>query len=327
VNRRAFISLIGGAAAAWPLAARAQQTALPMIGSLHGVSAAQWAELMIGFHRGLGDVGYVEGRNVAIEYRWAEGDLDRLPAMAADLVSRGVAVIFVSPDVGVQAAMAATKTIPIVFTTASDPVAAGFVPGLARPGGNVTGVAFMGIELVAKRLELLRELLPGATRIAVLVNPNNPGIMQSVIQHSQDAARRLGLEILIFEAGTESEIESSIATAVQQQAVAVSITNDAYLGSRSRQIAFFALRHALPTMSSSREGVAAGLLMSYGTNQTDSFRQAGVYVGRILKGDNPANLPVVQPTKFELFFNLTTAKAIGLKIPESFLLRADEVIE
>jgi len=327
MNRREFITLLGGAVATWLPVARAQQAAMPVIGSLQGVSAAQWAELMAGFHRGLREVSYVEGRNVAIEYRWAEGELDLLPAMAADLVNRRVAVIFVSPDVGVQAAMAATKTIPIVFTTASDPVAAGFVPGLARPDGNVTGVTFMGIELVAKRLELLRELLPGATRIAVLVNPNNPGIMQSVIQHSEDAARRVGLEIVILEAGTESEIESSIATAMQQQAVALSITNDAYLGSRSRQIAFFALRHALPTMSSSHEGVAAGLLMSYGTNQTDSFRQAGLYVGRILKGDNPANLPVVQPTKFELLFNVTTAKAIGLKIPESFLLRADEVIE
>jgi putative ABC transport system substrate-binding protein len=199
MNRREFITLLGGAVATWPPVARAQQAAMPVIGSLQGVSAAQWAELMAGFHRGLREVGYVEGRNVAIEYRWAEGELDLLPAMAADLVNRRVAVIFVSPDVGVQAAMAATKTIPIVFTTASDPVAAGFVPGLARPGGNVTGVTFMGIELVAKRLELLRELLPGATRIAVLVNPNNPGIMQSVIQHSEDAARRVGLEIVILE--------------------------------------------------------------------------------------------------------------------------------
>jgi putative tryptophan/tyrosine transport system substrate-binding protein len=326
MRRREFIMLLGGAAA-WPLAARAQQPAMPVIGSLQSVSAAQWAERMIGFHQGLGEAGYVEGRNVAIEYRWAEGQFDRLPAMAADLVSRRVAVIFASTDIGVHAAMTATKTIPIVFTTASDPVAAGFVPSLGRPGENVTGIALMGVELTAKRLELLHELLPGATRIAVLVNPNNPGITRNVIQHTQDAARRLGLEIVIVEAATEREIESSIAIAVKQQATALSIGNDAYLVSRSRQIAFFALRHALPTMAFTREAVTAGILMSYGSSQTDSARQAGVYVGRILKGDKPANLPVVQPTKFELFINLTTAKAIGLKIPESFLLRADEVIE
>jgi putative ABC transport system substrate-binding protein len=325
-NRREFITLLGGATA-WPLAARAQQTTMPVIGSLQGVSAAQWAEPMAGFHRGLGEAGYVEGRNVAIEYRWAEGQFDRLRAMAADLVSRRVAVIFVGPDVGVQAAMAATKTIPIVFATASDPVAAGFVPSLGRPGGNATGVTFMGTELVAKRLELLREILPAAVRIALLVNPNNAGLMQDNIQQSEAAVRRLGLEMVVVKAGSESEIESGIAGAVQQRANALTLGNDAYLSSFSRQIAFLALRHALPTMSSSREYVTAGILMSYGTNQRDSYRQAGVYVGRLLKGDKPADLPVLQPTKFELLINLTTAKAIGLKIPESFLLRADAVIE
>jgi len=326
--RREFITLLGGAAAAWPLAARAQQTAMPVIGSLQGVAAAQWAErIMAGFHRGLSETGYVEGRNVAIEYRWAEGQLDRLPAMAADLVSRRVAVIFATPDVGVRAAMAATRTIPIVFTTASDPVVAGFVPSLGRPGGNVTGIAMMGVELVAKRLELLRELLPGARRIAVLVNLNNPSLAQTIVEHSQAAARRIGLELVVLKAATDSEIENSVAAAVEQQAAALSIGSDAYLSSRSRQIAFFALRHALPTMSSTREYVTAGILMSYGTSLTDSYRQAGVYVGRILKGDTPANLPILQPTKFELLINMTTAKAIGLKIPESFLLRADEAIE
>jgi len=327
LKRREFITLLAGTAA-WPLAARAQQAAMPVIGVLHGVSAAQWTDRMAGFHRGLGEAGFAEGRNVAIEYRWAEGQFDRLPAMAADLVNRKVAVISAgAPDVAVRAAMAATKTIPIVFVTASDPVGAGFVPSLGRPEGNVTGLTLIGTELVAKRMELLHEVLPSATRIAVLVNPNNPGLMQDNIKQSEAALRRLGLEMVVIKAGTESEIESAVVAAVQQQANALSIGNDAYLTSRSRQIAFFALRHALPTMCDYREPVAAGLLMSYGPNQADSFRQAGIYVGRILKGENPADLPVLQPTKFELVINLTTAKAIGLKIPESFLLRADEVIE
>ena len=328
MKRREFITLLGGMLTAWPLAARAQQPAMPVIGVLHGTSAAQWADRMAGFHRGLGEAGFAEGRNVTIEYRWAEGQFDRLPAMAADLVSRKVAVISAgAPDVAVRAAMAATKTIPVVFVTASDPVGAGFVPSLGRPEANVTGLTLIGAELVPKRLELLRELLPGATRIAVLVNPNNPGLTRDNIQQSEAAVRRLGLEMVVIEAGTESEIESAVVAAVRQQANALSIATDAYLNSHSRQIASFALRHALPTTGESRETVAAGLLMSYGPNQVDSFRQAGLYVGRILKGEKPADLPVLQPTKFELAINLTTAKAIGLKIPESFLLLADEVIE
>jgi len=327
-NRREFITLLGGAAVAWPLAARAQQAAMPMVGVLHGVSATQWTDRMAGFHRGLGEAGLAEGRNVAIEYRWAEGQFDRLPAMAADLVGRRVAVISAgAPDVAVRAAMAATKTIPIVFVTASDPVGAGFVPSLGRPEGNVTGITLIGTELVAKRLELLHEILPDATRIAVLVNPNNPGLTRDNIQQSEAAVRRLGLEMVVIKAGTESEIESAVVAAVQQHANALSMGNDAYLSSRSRKIAFFALRHGLATMSDARETVAAALWMSYGPNQVDSFRQAGLYVGRIIKGEKSADLPVLQPTKFELVINLTTAKAIGLKIPESFLLRADEVME
>ena len=329
IARRKFLAtLLGGTAVAWPLAARAQQPAMPVIGVLHGVSAAQWADRLAGFHRGLGEAGLAEGRNVAIEYRWAEGQFDRLPAMAADLVSRKVAVISAgAPDVAVRAAMAATKTIPIVFVTASDPVGTGFVPSLGRPDGNVTGATLIGTELVAKRLELLHELLPGASRIAVLVNPNNPGLARDNIQQSEAAVRRLGLEMVVIKAGTESEIDSAVVAAVQQNANALSMGNDAYLSSRSRKIAFFALRHGLATMSDARDTVVAGLLMSYGPNQVDSFRQAGIYVGRIVKGEKPADLPVLQPTKFELVINLTTAQAIGLKIPESFLLRADEVIE
>jgi putative tryptophan/tyrosine transport system substrate-binding protein len=277
VRRREVLTLLGGAAAAWPLAAGAQQ-AMPVIGVLHGVSAAQWADRMAGFHRGLGEAGFAEGRNVAIEYRWAEGQFDRLPAMTADLVSRKVAVISAgAPDVAVRAAMAATKTIPIVFVTASDPVRAGFVSSLGRPEGNVTGVTVIGVELAAKRLELLHEIVPGIARIAVLVNPNNPGLMQDTIQQSEAALQRLGLEMLVVKAGSESEVESAVATAVQQRANAMSIGADAYLNSRSRQISSFALRQALPTLSESREGVAGGLLMSYGPSQVDAFRQADAW--------------------------------------------------
>jgi putative ABC transport system substrate-binding protein len=327
LRRREVIAALGGAAA-WPFAARAQQPALPVIGLLGGVSAARYADQMAGFHRGLSEAGYVERRNVAIEYRWVDDHFDRLPAMAADLVSRRVAVIFATAsDVAVQAAMAATKTIPIVFSTASDPVAAGFVPSLARPDGNVTGLTALGVELVAKRLELLHELLPGARRIALLVNPTNPGIAQNVIEQSQAAARRRGLEIVVLKAATEGDIESSVATAVQQRAAALSIAPEAYLHSRSRQIASFALSHRLPTMGDAREQVSAGILMTYGPNQVDGYRQAGVYVGRILKGDKPASLPVMQPTKFELLINTTTAKAIGLQVPYKLLALADEEIE
>jgi putative ABC transport system substrate-binding protein len=327
VRRREFIGTIGGAAA-WSFAARAQQAAIPVIGVLHGVSAAQWTDRMAGFHHGLAEAGFEEGRNAAFEYRWAEGQFDRLPAMAADLVSRKVAVICAgASNVAIQAAIAATKTIPIVFTTASDPVSAGFVPSLGHPEGNVTGITFFGVELVGKRLELLREVLPGATRIALLVNPNNPGLMKDNVQQSEGAVRRLGLEMVVVKAGNESEIESAVFTAVQQQASVLSIGNDAYLSTRSRQIAALALRHALPTMTESREGVGAGLLMSYGPNQAESFRQSGLYVGRILKGEKPVDLPVMQPAKFEFFLNLKTVKALGLTMPQSLLLRVDEVIE
>jgi putative ABC transport system substrate-binding protein len=301
---------------------------MPIIGVLHGVSAAQWTDRMVGFHHGLSEAGYAEHRNVAIEYRWAEGKFDQLPAMVADLISRKVAVICAGAgDVAIRAAMEATKTIPIVFTTASDPVRAGFVSSLGRPGGNVTGTTFMGVELVAKRAELLHETLPGATRIALLVNPNNPGLMQDNIQLSKVATQRLGLEMIVVKAGNENEIEGAVVSAAEQQAKALSIGNDAYLSSRSRRIAFFALRHALPTMSESRDGVTAGLLMSYGPNQAETFRQAGLYVARILNGEKPADLPVIQPTKFELFINLTAAKALRLEVTPQLLARADEVIE
>jgi putative ABC transport system substrate-binding protein len=326
IRRRDFITLLGGAAA-WPLAAQAQQSALPVIGSLAGGSAALWADRMAAFRRGLAEAGFVEGRNVAIEARWAEDQFDRLPGMAADQVRRRVSVIFTMNDVALQAAMAATKTIPIVFTTASDPVAAGFVSSLARPEGNVTGVTFLSVELIAKRLELLHQLVPAATRVAVLVNPANPGIAQTNIEQSQAAARRLGLEVVVLNAATDAEIDGAVDAAVQQGANVLSLGTDAYLSTHARQIAFRALRKGLPTAGATRENVNAGLLMSYGTNVLDSYQTAGIYVGRILKGDKPRDLPILQPTKFELLINTTTAKALDLTVPPNLLAIADEVIE
>jgi ABC-type uncharacterized transport system substrate-binding protein len=247
MRRRDFIKTAAGAGAFWSFATYAQQSAIPVIGVLHGVAAAQWADRMVGFHKGLDESGFIEGRNLAIEYRWAEGQFDRLPTMAADLVSQKVAVILAgASDVAIRAAMAATKTIPIVFTTASDPVRAGFVSSISRPGGNATGITFMGVDLVAKRMEILHEILPNAKRIAVLINPNNPGLMQDNIQLSEAAIRRLGLDMIIVKAGSGDEIENAVVSAMQQQADALSIGNDAYLSSRSRQIAAFVLRHALP---------------------------------------------------------------------------------
>jgi putative ABC transport system substrate-binding protein len=299
-----------------------------VIGVLHGVSAKHWADRMVGFHRGLAQAGFAEGRNVSIEYRWAEGHFDRLPAMAADLVSRKVRVISTgAPDVAIRSAMAATNTIPIVFMTASDPVRAGFVSNLGRPEGNVTGVTLIAAELSAKRVELLHEIAPSATRVALLVNPNNPGLMQDNVLQLSVALHKLGLEMLVLKAGSESEIESAFATAVQQRAQVMHIGADAYLSSRSPQVSSLALRYALPTSSESREGVTAGLLMSYGQSHSDVFRELGLYVGRILKGAMPAALPVLQPTKFELVINLKTSKALGLTLPRALLLRADELIE
>jgi putative ABC transport system substrate-binding protein len=326
MKRRQFIALLGGAAG-WPVTARAQQPAIPAIGVLYGVSAAEWARPIAGFHRGLGEMGFVEGRNVSIEYRWAENQFDRMPAMAADLIGRKVAVILVGGNIyGVRAVMAATQTIPIVFTTQVDPVAAGVVASLNRPGGNITGVTGLGGELGPKRLELLREVIPKATKFAVLVNPANPVTTQDAVKGAQTAARRLGLESIVVNAGTENEIETAFASAVHQRAAWL-YAEDAYFHSRRDQIAALGLHHALPTMSGTRESAVAGTLIYYGADIGDLYRQAGVYVGRILKGEKPSGLPVLQPTKFELVINLKTAKALGLTIPESFLLRADEVIE
>ena len=327
MRRREFLGVLGGAAA-WPVAARAQQAGVPVIGVLYGVAAALWTNNMVAFRLGLGDAGFVEGRNVAIEYRWADGQMDRVPAMAADLVGRKVAVILAGGGVvPVQAAMAATKAIPIVFTISNDPIAAGFVVSLNRPGGNITGVTLLGLELGSKRLELLREVVPTVSRIALLVNPNNPVTAHSNIQEVQAAALGLKLEIIIVNGGTANEIDKAFASAIQQGATALFVGADGFLASRYSQIAALALRHALPTSAANREAAAVGMLMSYGSSQTDAYRQAGVYVGRILKGEKPADLPVQQPTRFELVINLTTAKALGLDIPLHLQQRADEVIE
>ena len=317
MKRRQFITLVGGAAA-WPLAARAQQP-MPVIGFL---STFNYAGRMAAFKQGLKEAGYVEGQNVTIEYRWADNQIDRLPALAADLVGRRVAVIFANGLDCVPAVKAATQTIPIVFTTGADPVAAGLVASLNRPGGNATGVSVFSQVLGGKRLELLHEAMPTVTKIALLEYP-----LSSETQDVQAAAHRLGLEIIVFSASTENEIDRAFATIVQPHAGALFIGNHAFFLTRREQIAALALRNAMPTMSADRDSVAAGELMGYGANSADGWRQAGVYVGRILKGEKPADLPVMLPTKFDLVINLKTAKALGLTIPESFLLRADEVIE
>jgi putative ABC transport system substrate-binding protein len=292
------------------------------------VSAEEWADRTAAMRQGLNESGFVEGRNVAIEYRWADGHLDRLPAMAADLVGRKVAVILVGGSVvATRAAMAATQSIPIVFTTGVDPVIAGLVTSLNKPGGNVTGVSLVIGELGSKRLELLHELIPTAKKIALLVNPRNPETSKFDIEIGQTAARRLGLEIIVVDGGTKDDIERALAIAVQQRAAALQIGSDAFFQNSREQIAALALRHAMPTISSTSEEATTGSLMSYGADPIDVYRQAGIYLGRILKGEKAADLPVMLPTKFNLTINLKTAKTLGLTIPESFLLRADRVIE
>ena len=327
MRRREFIPLIGSVVA-WPLAARAQRaTATPVIGSLYGTSAAEWSIPMAGFRTGLREAGLVEGQNVAIEYRWAEGRFDRMPAMAAELVARKVAVILVGGNLaGVRAALAATQTIPIVFTTASNPVAAGLVASLSHPGANATGVTLIAVELGPKKIELLREMLPTATKVALLVNPANSD-MEAERENLQAAARHLGIELIALSARTESEIEEAFRAAAQQRAAALYVGSDAFLVGQRDHIAALGLRHALPTISPLRNDVVVGELMSYGSSQADMYRQAGIYVGRILKGKKPADLPVLEPTKFELAINLKTARALGIKIPQTLLTSADEVIE
>jgi putative tryptophan/tyrosine transport system substrate-binding protein len=327
VKRRSFIGGLGSAAA-WPVVARAQQQALPAVGVLHSGSPDDgYSSALAGFRKGLNEAGYVERRNVVIEYRWAQSRFDRLPALAVDLVQSDVAIIVATGGVvSALAAKAATTTIPIVFANGSDPVKLGLVASFNRPDGNITGVSFFSIELEAKRLELLREFVPQATIFAALLNPNNPNA-ESQSKDVLEAGRVSGHSVLEFKAGTERDIDAAFETLVHQKAEALAITADSLFLSRVDQIVALAARHRVPTIYTNRESVELGGLISYQPNLSDSFRQAGVYTGRILKGEKPADLPVIQPSKFELVINLKIAKALGLTIPETLLATADEVIQ
>ena len=325
VRRRELIALLGSAAA-WPLAVRAQQSAVPIVGYLSAAASDSPPANLPVFRRGLAEAGFVEGQNVAIEYRWANAQYDRVPAMAAELVDRRVAVI-VANTPGVQAIKAAVTMTPIVFTTGGDPMQLGLVASLSRPGGNVTGVTTLNVEVTPKRLELAHELLPAATVIAALVNPANPNT-QIELRGMQAAARALGLELHVLHASSERDFETVFATSPQLRAGVLVISGtDTFLISRSEQLAALSIRHAVPAIFQFREFVAAGGLMSYGGSITDAYRQAGIYAGRILKGEKPADLPVQQSTKVELMINLKTAKALSLTVPTALLVRADEVIE
>jgi putative ABC transport system substrate-binding protein len=323
MRRREFITLLGGAAAAWPLAARAQQSAMPVIGFLNGGLPDGFAPMVGAFHQGLKETGYIEGQNVAIEYRWAEGRYDRLPALAADLVGRKVTVLAATTT---PAAKAATSTVPIVFTTGNDPIKLGLVASLNRPGGNVTGVSNLIAELASKRLGLLRELVPRANVIAMLMNPNVPD-GERQLRDVEAAVRALGLQLIVVRAGTDREIDAAFETIAHQGGDVLLVAVDPFLFARRDHIVALAARRAIPALYPVRDFAVAGGLMSYATDFADSYRQAGIYSGRIVKGEKPADLPVQQSVKFELVINLKAAKALGLSVPNSMQLLADEVIE
>jgi putative ABC transport system substrate-binding protein len=326
MKRREFITLVGGAAA-WPLSARAQQTAMPVIGFLHPTSTDAFPDRLRGFRQGLKETGYVEGENVMILYRFAENQIDRLSAMAGDLVTSRVAVITAANSPPALAAKAATTTIPIVFITPEDPVRLGLVTSLAKPGGNVTGINLLSGELAAKRLELLRELVPRAARVAVLVNPANPSTTEATLRDVEAAARSMGLQIQVLKASTSHEIDAAFATLPRERSDTLFVSGDPFFTSRRVQLAVLAAHYSIPSTSATREIAEAGGLMSYGANIPNGWREAGAYVGRILKGAKPADLPVVQSTKFELVINAQTAKTLGLAVSPSLLALADEVIE
>jgi ABC-type uncharacterized transport system substrate-binding protein len=327
VNRRAFIALLGGATAAWPFAARAQQPAMLVIGFLYSQSADTFADRLRAFRQGLKETGYVEGENVAIEYRWADNQIDRLPALATELVRRQVAVIVAGATHEAFAAKAASATIPIVFLSAEDPVRLGLVASLARPGGNLTGINWFASELAAKRLELLRELVPGAARVALLVEPANVRSTERTVRDVEAAARAMGLQIRVLNANTSREIDTAFATLASERPDALFVGISSFFNARRVQLAHWATHHRVPAIYSGRQYVEAGGLMSYGASLTDASRQMGVYTGRILKGAKPSDLPVVQSSKFELVINAQTARMLGLTVPDKLLVAADEVIE
>jgi putative ABC transport system substrate-binding protein len=327
-RRRQFITLLGGTAVGWPLAARAQQSAMPVIGFLHPASPDRFADRLCGFRQGLKDAGYVEGENVAIEYRWADNQFDRLPALAAELVRRQVSVIAaLGGPVPALAAKAATAIIPVVFLVAEDPVRLGLVASLARPSGNLTGINFFNAELGAKRLELLRTLVPGAARVAILVNPANAQTTETTLRDLEPAGRAMGLQLQVLNASSSRDIDKAFEALARDRPDAVFVSLDTSFADRRVQLVHLASRHAIPATYALRDFVEAGGLMSYGTNFFDAYRQVGVYTGRFLKGAKPTDLPVVQSSKFELVINHQIARILGLTVPQSLLVAADEVIE